>query len=238
MPELIQDGPDIPVELMNRRDDGKVIFFCGSGISVNTGLPMFDGLVSQIYDSTAQTPTELEQKLLDKGQLDKVLGLLEGRLNPGRLRREAISILTAPSPADSLATHTALLSLSRHADHCIRLVTTNFDNRFDLADPDIAIDAAPKLPLPKPHGWGSLVHLHGRIMPMEEAGFNLPWFYRPTCRRTDSPISPTSSKIVLATTRGNRRGHGRISASHGYGIIGRRLRNGIRPKRLLRSSSA
>lgn len=173
MPELIQDGPDIPVELMNRRDDGKVIFFCGSGISVNTGLPMFDGLVSQIYDSTAQTPTELEQKLLDKGQLDKVLGLLEGRLNPGRLRREAISILTAPSPADSLATHTALLSLSRHADHCIRLVTTNFDNRFDLADPDIAIDAAPKLPLPKPHGWGSLVHLHGRITDTDADGQDL-----------------------------------------------------------------
>lgn len=173
MPELIQDGPDIPVELMNRRDDGKVVFFCGSGISVGTGLPMFDGLVSQIYDRTAQTPTELEQELLDKGQLDKVLGLLEGRLNPGRLRREAIRILTEPPPANSLATHTALLSLSRHADHGVRLVTTNFDDRFELADPGIAIDGAPKLPLPKPHGWGSLVYLHGRITETDADGQDL-----------------------------------------------------------------
>ncbi|MBF0251635.1 MAG: SIR2 family protein [Alphaproteobacteria bacterium] len=173
MPELIQDGPDIPVELMNRRDDGKVVFFCGSGISVSTGLPMFDGLVSQIYEHTAQTPTELEDGLRKKGQLDKVLGQLEGRLNPGRLRREAISILSTPPPESSLVTHQALLHLSRHADHGIRLVTTNFDDRFELADPSIAIDGAPKLPLPKPHGWGSLVHLHGRITAGDADGQDL-----------------------------------------------------------------
>ena len=173
MPELIQDGPDIPVELMNRRDDGKVVFFCGSGISVSTGLPMFDGLVSQIYEHTAQTPTELEDELRKKGQLDKVLGQLEGRLNPGRLRREAISILSTPPPESSLVTHQALFHLSRHADHGIRLVTTNFDDRFELADPSIAIDSAPKLPLPKPHGWGSLVHLHGRITAGDADGQDL-----------------------------------------------------------------
>ena len=32
-----------------------------------------------------------------------------------------------------------------------------------INDDTISIDGAPKLPLPKPHGWGSLVHLHGRI---------------------------------------------------------------------------
>lgn len=174
MPELIQDGPDIPVELMNRRDDGNVVFFCGAGISKDTGLPMFNELVLKIYERTAQTPTELENELRNKGQLDKVLGLLEGRLNPGRLRREAISILTAPPLENSLLTHEALLSLSRSADHGIRLVTTNFDDRFELAAvPSIVIDGAPKLPLPKPHGWGSLVHLHGRITKADPSGQDL-----------------------------------------------------------------
>ncbi len=147
MPELIQDGPDIPVELMNRRDDGKVVFFCGSGISVGTNLPDFRDLVLQIYERTAQTRTDLEQELLDKGQLDKVLGLLEGRLNSGSLRRETIDILTAPLPKNSLSTHEALLSLSRTAGHGVRLVTTNFDDRFERADPNISIDGAPMLPL-------------------------------------------------------------------------------------------
>ncbi|WP_366657026.1 SIR2 family protein [Fodinicurvata sp. EGI_FJ10296] len=163
MPELIQDGPDIPVELMNRRDDGNVVFFCGSGISAPTGLPMFSGLVSEIYDRTSETPTDLEKTLCGNGQYDKVLGLLEDRLNPGRLRREAIEILSTEPPENSLVTHEALLSLSRSDDHGIRLVTTNFDNRFELASSNLTIDSAPRLPLPKPHGWGSLVHLHGRI---------------------------------------------------------------------------
>ena len=46
----------------------------------------------------------------------------------------------------------------------MRLVTTNFDNRFIEAGVDNrCVDAAPMLPLPKPHAWESLVHLHGHI---------------------------------------------------------------------------
>ncbi|MBO6842077.1 MAG: SIR2 family protein [Thalassospira sp.] len=170
MPELIQNGPDVPVELLNLRDDGKVVFFCGSGISVATGLPMFDGLVSRIYEKTALTPSELESELLEQKQLDKVLGLLESRLTTGRLRREAPNILSAPPPDGALAAHKALLSLSRHAGRDARLVTTNFDNRFELADETLVVDAAPKLPIPKPQGWDSVVYLHGRISDSDPEG--------------------------------------------------------------------
>ena len=46
----------------------------------------------------------------------------------------------------------------------MRLVTTNFDNRFIEAGVDNrCVDAAPMLPWPKPHAWESLVHLHGHI---------------------------------------------------------------------------
>ena len=46
----------------------------------------------------------------------------------------------------------------------LRLVTTNFDNRFiEAGVDDGCFDAAPKLPLPKPHAWTSLVHLHGHM---------------------------------------------------------------------------
>ena len=30
--------------------DGKVIFFCGAGVSAPAGLPMFRGLVDQVWD--------------------------------------------------------------------------------------------------------------------------------------------------------------------------------------------
>ena len=33
MPELVSNGPRIPVHLMNEVDTGGVVFFCGAGIS-------------------------------------------------------------------------------------------------------------------------------------------------------------------------------------------------------------
>ena len=32
MPELVSEGPRIPVHLMNEVDEGSVVFFCGAGV--------------------------------------------------------------------------------------------------------------------------------------------------------------------------------------------------------------
>lgn len=148
---------------MNQRDDGNVVFFCGAGISVGTGLPNFPDLASELYARTGERPTNLEQDLLKRAQLDKVLGLLEERLVPGRLRKEVADRLSE-SPSGTLEVHEAIITLSRTFEGSVRLVTTNFDDRFERCVGDsVAIDAAPKLPIPKPHDWASIVHLHGRI---------------------------------------------------------------------------
>ena len=71
-----------------------------------------------------------------------------------------------------LSLHKALIDLSRN-ERGVRLITTNFDNRFVEAGlEEELVDAAPKLPVPKPHNWSSLVHLHGRIVPNQD-GSNL-----------------------------------------------------------------
>ena len=45
----------------------------------------------------------------------------------------------------------------------------NFDNRFVQAGlRSELVDSAPKLPVPKPHSWSTLVHLHGRIRPNDD----------------------------------------------------------------------
>ena len=41
---------DIPDELLSAQEEGKVVFFCGAGISYDAGIPVFDGLL----DKTAQ----------------------------------------------------------------------------------------------------------------------------------------------------------------------------------------
>jgi hypothetical protein len=34
-------GPDIPADLLEARDRGEVVFFCGAGVSMPAGLPSF-----------------------------------------------------------------------------------------------------------------------------------------------------------------------------------------------------
>ena len=86
------------------------------------------------------------------------------RLGASQLRHCVMDRLTKP-PCGQLVTHAALIELSR-ARQGVRLVTTNFDNRFVEAGLDAKIvDAAPKLPWPKRHKWSTAVHLHGRILP-------------------------------------------------------------------------
>ena len=188
MPELVEKGPDIPVELMNQLDDGKVVFFCGAGISMGTGLPSFKGLVDYVYEAAHLEPDAVEAEALDLEEpdeerrhpkIDKVLGHLERnhRLGssdprqPSRLRQIVIERLSRRAKGP-LNMHRALIDLSRTSDG-VRLVTTNFDNRFKSAGiPERLIDSCPRLPVPKPQDWHSLVHLHGRIMP-GEGGSNL-----------------------------------------------------------------
>ncbi len=188
MPELVEKGPIIPVELMNQLEDGKVVFFCGAGISMGTGLPSFVGLVDYIYKASHLDPDGVEREALDLEEpdekcrhpkIDKVLGLLERehRLGsndphlPSQLRQIVIERLSRRSKG-TLNVHRALIDLSKTASG-VRLVTTNFDNRFKGAGlPEKLIDACPRLPVPKDHDWHSLVHLHGRITP-SEGGRNL-----------------------------------------------------------------
>ena len=184
MPELVANGPIIPVRLMNELDSGRVVFFCGAGISMgpSSDLPSFGGLVDHVYEVNHLKPDDVEKEALDLGEpnparrrpsLDRVLGLLErsNRIGPEILRRTVIERLST-SPTGPLFTHEALIKLSRTAQG-VRLITTNFDNRFVKAGLDEKlIDASPKLPVPKPHSWASTVHLHGRILPGDD-GSNL-----------------------------------------------------------------
>ena len=175
MPELVAGGPTIPVRLLNELDAGKVVIFCGAGVSKGAGsdLPSFAGLVEHVYAANHIEADAVENGALEIEALDKALGLLEReeRLGTRALRRTVIERLSAP-PSAELSVHKALIDLSRH-ERGVRLITTNFDDRFVEAGLDREfVDAAPKLPLPKPHNWSSLVHLHGRIAPNED-GANL-----------------------------------------------------------------
>jgi hypothetical protein len=167
--QFIENGPDIPDHLMQAHEEGRVVFFCGAGISYPAKLPSFKGLVAKLYEALGTSPTEIEKSAIKSAQFDTAIGLLESRFPGGRerVRREVAKILT---PADlsrprAVATHRALLSLARDKDGRHRLITTNFDRIFEavLSGIDgITRSAAPRLPVPK-RRWTGLVYLHGLL---------------------------------------------------------------------------
>lgn len=163
-------APNIPLEIIEAQESFNLVFFCGAGISFSAGLPGFAGLVDKVYEELGEQKQELELEAIKAGLYDRALGLLEARIvgegNPSvnLVRKAIINQLTIADDAD-LDAHRAILSLSKTENSKYRLVTTNIDHGFKKALPEIQqmIDYAPKLPVPKPYKWSSIVHLHGII---------------------------------------------------------------------------
>lgn len=177
--KLFADGPDFPESFMKRLQEGKLVFFCGAGISMDSGLPDFEELTRKLHGQYDKS-SPFDDKRCD---YDRILDELESN-HPG-LRKKVREILLPEAEVDDLAleNHKNLLRLSaiqgedgtptRH-----RLVTTNYDDRFlrtarrwatalnlieDHFKCRLTMDCAPQLPMPDDENWASLVHLHGRI---------------------------------------------------------------------------
>lgn len=163
--QWIQNGPEMPVELLQALEDGDLVLFCGAGVSVPAGLPLFKGLVQRVYEALPDKPAEVKD-LIEHAAYDRALYVLEQECGRANVRKRIPPLLTIADGAD-LSTHSALLALARSRDGSSRLVTTNFDDGFERAGETPVVDCAPKLPIPKKERWNGLVHLHGRLDPSD-----------------------------------------------------------------------
>ena len=168
--QFVTHGPDIPDALLQAHEEGRVVFFCGAGVSCPAGLPGFTGLVEQIYQLNGTQLSAIEQEAFDRGQYDATLDLLERRLPGQRLsvRRTLAEVLKPNLSLDGATdTQAALLRLARNREGALRLVTTNFDRVFHTAaeytGQEFNTYAAPMLPIPKNSRWNGLVYLHGLL---------------------------------------------------------------------------
>ena len=170
---LFPGGPEFPAEFLDLIQKGQMVFFCGAGLSVGTGLPTFSGLVQELDKKVNPDPVD-RFDYTERKDYDRMLDELEGRFMGGRKRmcEHVRDILSKPpsdpkgifSPDEVLENHRNILKLAAVSDGGFRLVTTNFDDRFALANGG-AIQSKnwPELPSLKDNQWASLVHLHGRI---------------------------------------------------------------------------
>ena len=175
MPQFVKDGPDIPVRLLQAHEEGRVVFFCGAGISIPAGLPSFKELVCKLYEKPSRTPSPIEETAFNKESYETVIELLEDRLHEGRtvIRRDLTNLLQ-PSPVNANATalHRAVLSLARQRNGKLRLVTTNIDRVFEEVTASqtcpVGIHRPPSLPKPNEE-WDGLIYLHGLLPEISDA---------------------------------------------------------------------
>jgi len=173
--QFVRNGPDIPERLLQAHEEGRVVFFCGAGISYPARLPSFGGLVSKLYKELGDPPNAIQQATIKAGQFDTAIGLLEAEIVGGReiVRQKMVKILTPDlSAPNATATHEALLTLAKDRKGRVRLITTNFDRLFEevIAAKGLTIKClqAPLLRVPK-NRWDGLVYLHGLLSPAPTA---------------------------------------------------------------------
>ena len=155
--QFIPEGPDIPEHLLNAHADGDVVFFCGAGVSVDAGYPLFGKLVNQLRDQNPISDTPELNDAISSRNYDFALSILEKQIGTGGMLRTGVRDILSEPPR-TLRVHEILLDLVAQG-HGSRLVTTNFDRLFIQADKagSFVVDAAPRLPIPKKKRWNSIV---------------------------------------------------------------------------------
>jgi SIR2-like domain len=165
--QFVTNGPDIPDALLHAHEEGRVVFFCGAGISRPGGLPDFGDLVQKLFQLVGEPSDNVESNLISEKKFDQAIGHYERRIQGGRVasRRGLPFILKGNlTNRRALTTHLALLTLGKSRDAGIKLVTTNFDTLFEdaashygLQNLTIYHDPPTRL------RWDGVVHLHGRM---------------------------------------------------------------------------
>ncbi len=174
---FIENGPSIPDELLNARDEGRVVFFCGAGVSrERAGLPDFFGLAEAVIRELGVPEDSDARKVLDKAReignelsvtglisADRVFSLLERQFTVADIRA-AVARSLAPKAPPNLSAHQLLLRLARTPESKTQLVTTNFDRLFHECDSELAFHQPPRLPNPSRYDdLDGIVYLHGRV---------------------------------------------------------------------------
>ncbi len=176
--QFIKNGPDVPDRLLNAHEDGKVVFFCGAGISYPAGLPGFHELTQKLMESFGVLESATINSAVESYQYDVAIGLLEQQVQGRReaVRNKLAELLTpTPEKASAIETHQALLTLSRCGNGNLHLVTTNFDRLFEQVtnslNPKPPRYEAPLVHIPK-NNFNGLVYLHG-LLPEQTKDTNL-----------------------------------------------------------------
>jgi len=173
---FLPEGPSVPHELLVARDQGRVVFFCGSGVSIaNAKLDDFFGLARKVVDnlgvqsdSRALQLLELSAKLtqedaaLNVVSADHIFGELENEFSTHDIHQAVCQALRTDADVD-LTAHKTMVRLSTTRDGHAQLITTNLERLIEQCDKNLPSYTRSDLPkLMQMDTLNGIVHLHGR----------------------------------------------------------------------------
>lgn len=181
--KFFRNGPDIPKNLLEDQDNGKVVFICGAGVSKASGLPDFIDLTKHIIDhfhplKGSEIRKEFSPWLRNKPgspktPLDQIYERLYEEYGESEVHRVVAEKLRIDDDRRS-GKHELLLKISSDKNGQPQIVTTNFDHLLERG-PGSSIDTFCYPDLPNAQGNGSvtgITYLHGRLKEPEEANHN------------------------------------------------------------------
>ncbi|NDV21349.1 SIR2 family protein [Desulfovibrio sp. JC022] len=174
--KFVKDGPIIPNDLIQARDEGRAVFFCGAGVSKESaGICDFTELCErvavtlQVQDESPVRTLMRQAKEINGLKLgssllsvDRIFGLLERDFYIKDIERAVAEALQPEAPG--LAAHETLLKLATTPQDTVQLVTTNFDRLFSECNPDLNLIKPGNLPrIGEGEPLDGVVHLHGVV---------------------------------------------------------------------------
>lgn len=175
-PDLVRGQVTLPGALVDAAAAGELVVFAGAGVSKNppAKYPDFEGLADELTEHAHQPRRDGEDIDAYLGRIEKAPRLV------GEMARQYF--LDRPSPATSV--HEALVNLfPSQAD--TRIVTTNYDDLFEKADPELPVWSALAHP---PQRRSSKTGLGPAPSPAR-GGLRPMGAYYLSFRRSDKPIS-------------------------------------------------
>jgi hypothetical protein len=181
-----KDGPNIPDSLLERRDAGRVVFLCGAGVSLDSGLPDFYLLTKKVVkffdppeDSEIMTAfrpwMDANEKSKDKEKrednpptlipLDQIFHVLQWEYGRKEVNERVAKELKSPTIGEDVGhQHRTIARLSCDAAGRPQIVTTNFDTLFEgSAEAKTAYHVPPSLPdIDRYVPITGVTYLHGR----------------------------------------------------------------------------
>lgn len=136
------NGPSIPDILLERCDAGRVVFLCGAGVSLPSGMPTFVGLtqyVIEFFDPPADSDIMVAFRPWLDGQsaanvpLDQIFNLLHLEYGKDEVNALVTERLSAPlENKDFGREHGLIKRISSSQSGMPQIVTTNFDRLFEI----------------------------------------------------------------------------------------------------------